>query len=155
MSTRALDRQTVEVRFEIADGYYMYRDPFKFETDSGKLLADTELPPGVRKKDEFFGETETYRREVLRRVPLTADDVERGRVKLKVTSQGCSDTGVCYVPLEQIVAVRLPGSASSDSYVPFTQVRGWFARAWVQALLGSLVLAIFALSLKFAPPLRR
>jgi thiol:disulfide interchange protein DsbD len=34
-------------------------------------------------------------------------------VKLKVTSQGCSDKGVCYTPLEQAVTVSLPGADRS------------------------------------------
>ena len=154
ISTRALDEHTVEVRFEIADGYYMYRDRFKFETASGKLLTDAELPAGVRKTDAFFGETETYRREVVIRVPLTAADVERGRVQLKVTSQGCSDSGVCYVPLEQVVEVPLPASASVSAPTSSAGISTWLAQAWFQALLAAAALAVFALSLQFAPPLK-
>ena len=109
ISTRALDERNVEVRFEIANGYYMYRDRFKFETVAGKLLADVELPKGKVKQDSFFGRSETYRREVRIRVPVTAEDSARGKVELKVTSQGCADIGVCYVPLEQFIEVRLAG----------------------------------------------
>lgn len=109
ISTRALDGNNVEVRFAIADGYYMYRDRFRFETASGRLLADVALPKGAVKQDPFFGKTETYRREVRIRVPVAAQDLSRGAVKLRVTSQGCADIGVCYVPLEQVVEVRLPG----------------------------------------------
>ena len=112
ISTRPLDENNIEVRFAIADGYYMYRDRFKFETAAGKLLADVELPKGKVKEDPFFGKTETYRREVRIRVPVTAKDSNRGSVKLKVTSQGCADIGVCYVPLEQFVEVRFPGRSS-------------------------------------------
>jgi len=115
ISTRALDDRNVQVRFEIADGYYMYRDRFKFESESGKVLADVELPPGERKRDPFFGETETYRRQVAMRVPVSAEEAARGRVKLKVTSQGCSDQGVCYTPLEQMVTVRLAGASAAAS----------------------------------------
>lgn len=154
ISTRALDERTAEVRFAIADGYYMYRDRFKFETAAGKLLADAELPTGAIKNDEFFGETETYRREVLIRVPLTAEDVERGRVKLKVTSQGCSDTGVCYVPLEQVVDVRLSGSASRSGSTAPAGMRAWLGQTGVQAVLAAAALAIFALSLQFSPALK-
>ncbi|MBI2295378.1 MAG: protein-disulfide reductase DsbD N-terminal domain-containing protein [Betaproteobacteria bacterium] len=112
ISTRALDERHVEVRFQIADGYYLYRDRFRFETASGRLLADVELPKGKPKEDPFFGKTETYRREVRIRVPVTSDDKTRGIVKLKVTSQGCADIGVCYVPLEQFVEAQLPGGSS-------------------------------------------
>lgn len=113
ISTRALDKNNIEVRFAIADGYYMYRDRFKFETAAGRPLADVALPKGNVKQDPFFGKTETYRREVRIRVPLAAQDLSRGAVMLKVTSQGCADIGVCYVPLEQLVEVRLPGGSSN------------------------------------------
>ena len=40
-SAQALDADTLEVRYRIADGYYMYRDKFKFavELASAKLGA--------------------------------------------------------------------------------------------------------------------
>ena len=108
ISARALDERSVEVEFSIADGYYMYRDRFSFATESGQQLADVEIPRGTLKEDQFFGRTETFRRLVRIRVPVSPGDAARGSVKLKVTSQGCADVGVCYVPLEQSVRVRLP-----------------------------------------------
>src|SRR4030067_2785763 len=35
MSTRAIDARTLEVSFAIADGYYMYRERFKFALEPG------------------------------------------------------------------------------------------------------------------------
>ena len=106
MSARALDARTVEVSFAIAEGYYMYRDKFRFAADpaSGAKLGSPELPPGLKKKDEFFGEVETYRKHVAIRIP-----VARGGPKLDllVTSQGCADVGVCYVPTESKATVQL------------------------------------------------
>ena len=108
ISARPLDARTVEVEFRIARGYYMYRDRFSFATESGSKLAEVEIPRGKVKEDPFFGKSETFRDLVRIRVPLTARDAAAGRITLKVTSQGCSDKGVCYVPLEQAVSVRLP-----------------------------------------------
>lgn len=108
ISARALDARSVEVEFRIAEGYYMYRDRFSFATESGERLAEVEIPRGTPKEDQFFGRTETFRRLVRIRVPVSRGDAARGSVKLKVTSQGCADVGVCYVPLEQSVQVRLP-----------------------------------------------
>jgi len=107
ISARALDERNVEVEFKIADGYYMYRDRFTFATESGKRLADVEIPRGTPKEDQFFGKTETFRHLVRIRVPVTPQDTAKGSVNLKVTSQGCADIGVCYVPLEQTVRVAL------------------------------------------------
>ena len=108
ISARALDARNVEVEFKIADGYYMYRDRFRFATESGKRLADVEIPRGTPKEDQFFGKTETFRKLVRIRVPVTPQDAAKGSLNLKVTSQGCADIGVCYVPLEQTVRVALP-----------------------------------------------
>lgn len=152
ISTRSLDNGNVEVRFQIADGYYMYRERFKFETEGGESLADVALPPGVRKNDAFFGETETYRREALIHVPVGPEDVQRGRVKLKVTSQGCADVGVCYTPLEQIVQVSLT-KAVNVSTTSFTQVASLLAQSWLQAMLAAAALAILGLSLRSLPAL--
>jgi thiol:disulfide interchange protein len=155
ISVQPLDNEAVEVRFRISAGYYMYRDRFKFETVDGQLLADAELPPGVWKKDDFFGETQTYRREVRIRVPVSPQDVERGRVDLKVTSQGCADIGVCYTPLEQIVPVRLTGGGAAGPSAAWRDVQLPSPPGWLQALIAALALAIVALTLQRVPATQR
>src|SRR5262249_40728070 len=56
-SARAADAGSVEVRFAIADGYYMYRERFRFVAEGrGVSLGKPEFPPGIAHKDEFFGE---------------------------------------------------------------------------------------------------
>jgi thioredoxin:protein disulfide reductase len=109
-SARALGADALEVSFAIADGYYLYRDRFKFEGQSARL-GPAELPRGVRKKDEFFGETEVYRNEVVIRVPVAAGAPDP--VSLVVTSQGCADVGVCYVPMESRATLRLVAASSA------------------------------------------
>jgi len=109
MSARAADAQTVEVSFAIADGYYMYRERFKFALEDGApaKLGAPQLPKGERKKDEFFGDVETYRKEVRVRIPVERASTEPQTLKLVVTSQGCADVGVCYVPMESKATLRL------------------------------------------------
>jgi len=115
LSARALDPTAVEVRFDIADGYYMYRDKFGFTVaGGGATLGSPEFPKGQIKKDEFFGTVETYRKQVAIRIPVTVPEQGRdpsfparaGKLALEVTSQGCADVGVCYPPLTQKVEVR-------------------------------------------------
>lgn len=55
-SARA-DGGAVEVRFIIADGYYMYRDKFRFAAEGSPdlRLGAPQFPVGTRHKDEFFG----------------------------------------------------------------------------------------------------
>ena len=103
-SARVLAGDAIEVRFEIADGYYMYRERFKFAAQNARL-GNPELPAGVRKKDEFFGDTEVYRKEVRIRLPVAPGAGDP--LKLAVTSQGCADIGVCYVPMDSEATLRL------------------------------------------------
>ena len=122
MSTRAVDDRTVEVKFDIADGYYLYRERFKFEAEPGIGGANVkfgtpDFPAGVKKKDEFFGEVETYRKQLV--VLLPVEKTGGGdTLKLVVTSQGCADVGVCYVPMQTRASVKLAGAGSGTSSVP-------------------------------------
>jgi thiol:disulfide interchange protein DsbD len=111
-SARVLDG-VVEVQFAIADGYYMYRDKFRFSSEGNPSvqLGAADLPRGARHKDEFFGETETYRRQVTIRIPAQGE----GRFDLKVVSQGCADIGVCYVPMESQASLHLVSGMSGPS----------------------------------------
>lgn len=114
-SARALDAGTLEVRYQIADGYYMYRDKFKFSAEPESVkLGPAQFPPGQIHNDEFFGKVETYRKEVRIRLPYTRDaGVER--LKLAVTSQGCADVGVCYVPQLQTAQIALPAPGAAPA----------------------------------------
>ena len=109
ISARALDEKTAEVKFIIADGYYMYRDKFRFAAEGNPevRLGAPQLPAGTRHKDEFFGETETYRKQVTIRIPAAGE----GRFEIKVVSQGCADVGVCYVPMESQATLTLVAAA--------------------------------------------
>ncbi len=121
MSARALDARTAEVSFAIADGYYMYRERFKFALEEGAQakLGAPQLPKGERKKDEFFGDVETYRKEVRVRIPIERATREEQTLKLLVTSQGCADIGVCYVPMESKATLRLAAfTADSQASTP-------------------------------------
>jgi thiol:disulfide interchange protein DsbD len=121
-SARALGADAVELSFRIADGYYMYRDKFHFALDgaSGAKLGAPEFPAGIRKKDEFFGEIETYRRAVSIRIPVERASPQATTLLLKVTSQGCADLGVCYTPMDSTATIRLAalGSAPPSSSAP-------------------------------------
>jgi thiol:disulfide interchange protein DsbD len=112
-SARALGPDALEVSFAIAEGYYMYRERFKFEAQNARLGA-AELPRGLRKRDEFFGDTEVYRNEVHIRVPVAAGAADP--LQLAVTSQGCADLGVCYVPMESRATLLLAAAPSTPAF---------------------------------------
>jgi len=109
-SARALDADTLEARWQIADGYYLYRDKFKFEL-SGGTLGTPRLPAGKMKQDEKFGHVETYRQVVRIVLPIQRTPGATS-VTLKTTSQGCADAGLCYTPQILSATIKLPAVAA-------------------------------------------
>ena len=115
LSARALDAGTLEIRYDIAKGYYLYRDKFKFALEPAAAQAGApQIPPGKVKQDEFFGAVETYRKEVVIRLPFTAPAGAEA-VTLKATSQGCADLGVCYPPNTQTLQVALAAMSTAPA----------------------------------------
>jgi len=112
-SARTLDPGTVEARFDVADGYYLYRDKLRFSVVGGApALGVAALPAGKRKHDEFFGDVETYRGVVVVRVPVV--DARAGQpLVLVADSQGCADAGVCYPPNQQQVRLAVPAAGAA------------------------------------------
>lgn len=123
LSARALDATTIEARFDVADGYYLYRDKMHFST-APVAAGQAVLPPGKPKHDPFFGDVETYRGEVVVRVPLVATAAGRS-VTLHADSQGCADVGVCYPPNPQQLTLTVPAGGKPGEYVEAGR-KGWF-----------------------------
>ena len=100
--------------WDIADGYYLYKSKFRFETDAeGIRFADPVLPAGKIKQDEFFGEIETYRHQVVVEIPVIRAAGAAASFELKAGSQGCADIGVCYPPQTQLAALTLPDNTTA------------------------------------------
>ena len=110
--------KTVEARFSIADGYYLYRERFGFAASDGAQLGAPQYPPGKIKFDETFNkDLEIYRGDVVVRLPIEA---ARGPFTLTAKLQGCADQGICYPPETRTAQLTL-GSASS---IPQPPVKG-------------------------------
>lgn len=116
-AVRALDEGTVEVRYTIAKGYYLYRDKFRFSAE-GATVGTPVFPAGKQKHDDNFGDVEVYYKSVAIRLPLQAN--LSGPITLKATAQGCADAGVCYPPQEQLLQVTLPPPGSAPAAAPGT-----------------------------------
>jgi thiol:disulfide interchange protein DsbD len=111
-SARALTPASIEARFDVADGYYLYRDKLRFVADAGgPALGTAELPPGQRKHDEFFGDVETYRGQLVVRIPV-GEGQPGQTLLLRADSQGCADAGICYPPTTQQVRLTLPAAGA-------------------------------------------
>lgn len=115
LKTNVLDGNTLEARWDIAKGYYLYRDKFKFDVVKGSAKVLTpQLPKGKKKNDPLFGIVETYVKSVAVKLPLKRSNANAETLTLRITSQGCNDPiGVCYPPIIKEVAFRLPAIAAT------------------------------------------
>ncbi|WP_344765218.1 protein-disulfide reductase DsbD [Actimicrobium antarcticum] len=97
-SAEILSPGVIAVSYKIADGYYMYRDHFRFKAGQA-TLKNAEFPPGKVKFDETFQKNvETYRTSVTILVPFSA----AGGFSFTATGQGCADAGLCYAPMDSV-----------------------------------------------------
>ena len=104
--------ELAEDRFRItwnpASGHYLYRHAFAFSLQTAgsgnpRNLA-AELPEGLPKTDQFFGDIEAYYDTVsaelsLPRAPAAGDI-------LIIEYQGCAEWGFCYPPQQQQVELQ-------------------------------------------------
>ena len=119
---RMVDANAIEVRYAIADGYYLYRERFKFAVEpnaagaSPVTLGEPVYPKGEIKFDETFQKNvEHYRKQVVVRIPVSGS--AGAPFTLIATSQGCADAGLCYPP-QQARAQLMLVSAGAGSVSP-------------------------------------
>ena len=107
-SARALDARTVELVFDVTNGYYLYHEQFAVAAEAaGIKLGVLQLPKGKQKFDESFQkQVETHRGHVTIRLSIDAAPAD---FLLRVTSQGCADKGLCYPPMESVARISLVG----------------------------------------------
>jgi thiol:disulfide interchange protein DsbD len=102
LSARLASDQLLEVHYQIAEGYYMYRDRFRFEVEpESVVLGAARFPDGEWHEDAFFGRSEIYRNEVNIQIPILSGIGEARAIRLVAVSQGCADGGICYLPTRQ------------------------------------------------------
>jgi thiol:disulfide interchange protein DsbD len=114
LSTKVIGADMIRAEWDIVDGYYLYRDKFKFISNTpGITVEQANFPKGKIKDDEFFGRIETYRHHVSVDIPIVRKDKKAGTLDLTVVSQGCADIGICYPPQKVPVKLALPEAVSA------------------------------------------
>ncbi len=114
LSARATGPDTVEVQWQIAEGYYLYRKRMGFSTETPQVqLGEAGFPKGEIKNDEFFGEMEVYHQSVTAKVPVARPAGDAIKLALTIKYQGCAEAGLCYNPLTKVIDVELPASNSA------------------------------------------
>ncbi len=151
LSVATIDSETLDLQWQIAPGYYLYRHAFKVAVGSGATATalTVDLPLGLAKTDEFFGNVEVYYDTVQAQVTLP-DALSDGEHHLRVTFQGCADAGLCYPPHSQSFTLKMPGAqvvvgapdalgVVAEAALPERDALTW-AGALLFAFLGGLIL---------------
>ena len=129
LSARRTDGLLV-LRWDMPDGYYLYRHAFSVESNDVEL-GPVVIPDGAPKVDEYFGDSEVYYGRVEVTVPIeaaasAAAELALGRSRVHVTYQGCADYGLCYPPQRRSIAFAPDGSleiAKSPAHAGKSDVR--------------------------------
>lgn len=107
MQARLGSGQTLQVRYDIAPAYYMYRDRFEFELQGASFkLGEISLPPGKVKYDPTFEKDMALYYKSLEfsiDLPKWPSDQAPELFTLLLVSQGCAEAGLCYPPMESAV----------------------------------------------------
>ena len=104
-----LGPEQVVAQWIIAEGYYLYRERMRFETDQpGIGLQSVNFPEGVPIVDEFFGPMEVYYDQARIILNLQRDPGSPNHLELTVHSQGCAEVGICYPPEQRQFTIELP-----------------------------------------------
>ena len=114
VSAKVVSDSSLQVTYDIAPGYYLYREKFAFASESAKVkLGEANIPHGKVKQDEFFGRIETLRNQVRIVIPFSRDDNTSGW-NFSSTSQGCADVGVCFPPNTEKVTFNADGTVTEN-----------------------------------------
>ncbi|MDO9024521.1 protein-disulfide reductase DsbD [Zwartia sp.] len=144
LTTQMSGDETIQLRFKIANGYYMYRERFSFKLDTDVVtLGEAKFPIGEVKYDPTFDKKmELYFREAVLLLPISPwpKDKNSDPFVLTVTGQGCAVAGICYPPMDFIVKVQAGADGRGYVIESSTAQLGFFERIkqgqWSELLLG-------------------
>lgn len=123
--------EEIVVRWDMPEGYYLYRHGFRADAEQGLSLGEAQIPPGEMRTDEYFGESEVYVGSVEVVVPVRQRNVQRATVRFAY--QGCAVRGLCYPPAERQATFQFESARPGR----------WHGGVWVAAA-GLLLLVLLA-----------
>ncbi|MFT5634642.1 MAG: thiol:disulfide interchange protein DsbD [Cognaticolwellia sp.] len=89
----------LQVSFNIADGYYLYRHQFKFTTDNATIVP-VDLPEGEHHEDEFFGVQQIFTGQFAFTIDISQANSD---ANIAIRYQGCAYKGLCYPPTKKTI----------------------------------------------------
>lgn len=151
-----VESDIIQLNFQIAEGYYLYKKRFSFDASSNELLlASPAYPQGEVIDDPYFGESEIYRGLATITLPYNSNAES---AELTLSYQGCADIGVCYPPEQHTILLDNLGTQStSPAPTPKKQTAGSnqteqdrFATILLEESLAASMVAFFGVGLLLA-----
>ncbi|WP_017221558.1 protein-disulfide reductase DsbD [Moritella dasanensis] len=112
--SRSTDGDKLVLNFATEASYYLYHKRFSFKAISDELDGDISLAKpqfsvvAEQKQDPNFGLVKVYHQALTVTLPFT------GSGNVKVSYQGCADSGLCYLPQRKIINVSAIDSNGID-----------------------------------------
>jgi thiol:disulfide interchange protein DsbD len=111
-------KTAISIQFDIADGYYLYRDRTRLAANLFINHKGISFSPAQQKEDKFLGKQAVYYRTATVTLPLT-NPANEAEFDFTLTIQGCAEVGVCYVPKTlKLVAPAL--NAKKNQWLPWS-----------------------------------
>ena len=115
LTTAVETADKVVLNWQIADGYHLYRDKTKFQSQTDAIqLGQATMPTGVVEQDPNMGEAVIYRNALKVELPLI-NQSGASQLKLAVKYQGCADAGICYPPQKTLLDLVLPAAQAAEN----------------------------------------
>jgi thioredoxin:protein disulfide reductase len=147
--TSQLEGDVLQLRWVIADGYFLYRNKIQVRAASPDLVVGPPaLPVGTRFDDKNFGLQEVYFQQATVSVPVTRSDFGAHPLQVLVTYQGCAQSGFCYPPISKVLfpeSGARAGTAGVFARGPDGQPVGDGSSVWeAVAILGGAAAFLYA-----------
>jgi thiol:disulfide interchange protein DsbD len=94
------DLKEIDIKFDIAPGYYLYKSKINVTTEPYVELKKN-LEIGTIKEDEFFGKQEVFYKSTIIKFITQEPLLKNQKIILKY--QGCSEKGLCYPPISKTI----------------------------------------------------
>jgi thioredoxin:protein disulfide reductase len=118
MNARFDKPNELTVAWQIAPGYYLYREKLTFATAGLIELGTANLPAGVAHRDDNFGDVDVFFDYVEAKVPFARAGPNSVEVELTAGFQGCKEDSICYPPGEQSMSLVLPATTEFPAALP-------------------------------------
>ena len=116
VSAKAVSENVIKVQWQIADGYYLYKDKFQFSLQGNDLtITNVKLPEGKLKNDPDFGSVWVNYHDVDALLTIQRKEDAASTAELLVNYQGCKEDVLCYPPISKTLPINLIASAVAET----------------------------------------